>query len=102
MARTGCICHHPRPEQQERAEFGLDLPAVAALIVTDSLAQMDAYDPPNTLVDTPHRERVASLGALRAGDVAGPEPGTVTLFCSVGLAGTEAFLLDRLTAASKG
>ena len=90
------------PKQQGRAEFGLDLPAVAALIVTDSLAQMDAYDPPNTLVDTPHRERVASLGALRAGDVAGPEPGTVTLFCSVGLAGTEAFLLDRLTAASKG
>ena len=59
---------------------------------------MDAYDPPNALVDTPHHERVASLGALRAADVARPEPGSVTLFCSVGLAGTEAFLLDRLAA----
>jgi ornithine cyclodeaminase len=84
------------PKQRGRAEFGLDLPAVAALIVTDSLAQMDAYDPPNALVDTPHHEQVASLGALRAGDVARPEPGSITLFCSVGLAGTEAFLLDRL------
>lgn len=90
------------PKQRGRAEFGLDLPDIAALIVTDSLAQMDAYDPPNTLVDTPHHERVASLGALRAGDVARPEPGSVTLFCSVGLAGTEAFLLDRLATSFNG
>ena len=88
------------PKQRGRAEFGLDLPAAAALIVTDSLAQMAAYDPPNALVGTPHHERVVSLGALRAGDVPRPEPGSVTLFCSVGLAGTEAFLLDRLAASS--
>src|SRR5262249_54923690 len=37
------------PKQRGRAEFGLDLPAAAALLVTDSLAQIDAYDPPNVL-----------------------------------------------------
>ena len=40
--------------------------------------------------------------ALRAGDVARPEPGSITLFCSVGLAGTEAFLLDRLATSING
>ena len=63
---------------------------------------MDAYDPPNVLVGTPHHEPVASLGALRAGDVARPGPGSITLFCSVGLAGTEAFLLDRLATSIHG
>jgi ornithine cyclodeaminase len=90
------------PKQRGRTEFGLDLPAIASLIVTDSLAQLDAYDPPNALVGTPHHDRVSSLGALRAGDVARPEPGSVTLFCSVGLAGTEAFLLDRIATALNG
>lgn len=90
------------PKQQGRAEFGRDLPAVAALVVTDSPSQMDAYDPPNVLVGTAHHEGIASLGALRAGDVARPEPGSITLFCSVGLAGTEAFLLDRLATSING
>jgi ornithine cyclodeaminase len=84
------------PKQQNRAEFGLDLPAAAALLVTDSLAQIDAYDPPNVLASTPHRERLVSLGAVRAGEVPLPRKDGITLFFSVGLAGTEAFLLNRL------
>jgi ornithine cyclodeaminase/alanine dehydrogenase-like protein (mu-crystallin family) len=85
------------PKQQGRAEFGLDLPAIAAMIVTDSLAQIDAYDPPNVLVGTPQRDRPVSLGAVRAGEVARPEPDQISLFFSVGLAGTEVYLLNRLT-----
>ena len=88
------------PKQRGRAEFGLDLPGAAALLVTDSLAQIDAYDPPNALVGTPHRQRLVSLGAVRAGEVPRPAPGGITLFFSVGLAGTEAFLLDRLAASA--
>jgi hypothetical protein len=63
---------------------------------------MDAYDPPNVWVGMPHNERIASLGALRAGDVAPPGAGSITLFCSVGLAGTEALLLDRLATSING
>ena len=88
------------PKQRGRAEFGLDLPGAATLLVTDSLAQIDAYDPPNALVGTPHRQRLVSLGAVRAGEVPRPAPGGITLFFSVGLAGTEAFLLDRLAASA--
>lgn len=88
------------PKQQGRAEFGLDLPATAALIVTDSLAQIDAYDPPNVLVGTPQRDRLVSLGAVRAGEVARPESDQISLFFSVGLAGTEVYLLNRLMAST--
>ena len=84
------------PKQQDRAEFGLDLPAAAGLLVTDSLAQIDAYDPPNVLVGSPHHGRLVSLGAVRAGEVARAADNGITLFFSVGLAGTEVFLVDRL------
>lgn len=87
------------PKQQGRAEFGLDLPAAAALLVTDSRPQIDAYDPPNILVGTPQHERLVTLGAVRAGQVTRPDTGGISLFFSVGLAGTEAFLLDRLVTA---
>jgi len=84
------------PKQRARAEFGLDLAEAAALLVTDSTQQMDAYDPPNLLAATPFRDRMVSLGALRAGEVPRPEPGGISVFFSVGLAGTEAFLAERL------
>src|ERR1035437_10062453 len=86
------------PKQQGRAEFGLDLPETASVLVTDSLDQIGAYDPPNVLVDTRHEHGLVSLGAVRAGEVAKPTSEGISLFFSVGLAGTEAFLLDRLTA----
>jgi ornithine cyclodeaminase len=90
------------PKQQGRAEFGPDLAAAAAVVVTDSPAQLDAYDPPNVLVGTPQHERLVSLGALRAGQAGWPEPGEIRVFFSVGLAGTEAFLLHRLATSLSG
>jgi ornithine cyclodeaminase len=90
------------PKQQGRAEFGPDLAAAAAVVATDSLAQLDAYDPPSVLAGTPQRERLVSLGALRAGQAGRPGPGEIRVFFSVGLAGTEAFLLDRLATSLSG
>lgn len=84
------------PKQQGRAEFGADLAAAAALLVTDSPAQVAAYDPPHVLARTAHQDRLVSLGEVRAGTVALPPEPRMTVFFSVGLAGTEAFLLDRL------
>jgi len=86
------------PKQQGRAEFGLDLPDAASLLVTDSVDQIGAYHPPNVLAGTPHQQRLVSLGAVRAGEVPPPGADYISLFFSVGLAGTEAFLLDRLAA----
>ena len=96
----GCYVTTVGPKQVGRAEFPLDLVARADVAVTDSLAQIPAYDPPNILAGTPHARRLTLLGAILAGDARGrTSHDQVIVFCSVGLAGTETYLLDRLVRA---
>ncbi len=84
------------PKQAGRAEFAAELADWADVIVTDSVAQVQAYDPPFVLAGTPAADRMLALGDLVSGRSALPEPGRSVLFCSVGLAGTEAYLAARL------
>ncbi len=85
------------PKQVGRAEFDSDLVDASDVVVTDSVAQISAYDPPNILAGTAQERRLVSLGAVLAGDAPGrTSDDQRVLFCSVGLAGTEAFLLDRM------
>ncbi|MFC6017298.1 ornithine cyclodeaminase family protein [Plantactinospora solaniradicis] len=85
-------------KQVGRAEFGTDLLDRADLLVTDSMAQAGAYDPPMLAAVPPYAGRLRPLGAVLAGAVPGRTTADqVTMFCSVGLAGSEVFLLDRLT-----
>jgi ornithine cyclodeaminase len=85
------------PKQFGRAEFGPDLVARADVAVTDSLAQTAAYDPPFVLTGTVQHDRLTSLGAVLAGDAPGRSSSDQTvIFCSVGLAGTETYLLAKL------
>jgi ornithine cyclodeaminase len=91
------------PKLTGRAEFGPGLIARADIAVTDSIEQTHAYDPPFVLVGTPQHDRLISLGAVLAGDAVGrTSPEQVTVFCSVGLAGTEAYLLARLVDSGHG
>lgn len=83
------------PKQVGRHEFPLGLADWGELLVTDSLAQLAAYDPPSVLAGTAHATRLVSLGAVLAGDVERRESRSV--FYSVGLAGTEAHLLEAVT-----
>ncbi|TDC32028.1 ornithine cyclodeaminase family protein [Micromonospora sp. 15K316] len=84
-------------KQQDRAEFGPDLLAAADVLATDSPAQARAYAPPMLAAEPPHVERLHDLGAVLAGAAPGrTAPEQISVFCSVGLAGTEVFLLDRL------
>ena len=80
------------PKQVGRAEIGPDLTRDAALVVTDSLAQLRAYDPPHVLAAADHGTHVAHLGAILTG-TEHPTAGT-RIFLSTGLAGTEAWLLN--------
>jgi ornithine cyclodeaminase/alanine dehydrogenase-like protein (mu-crystallin family) len=85
------------PKQVGHAEFDTDLVAACDTVFTDSVSQISAYDPPNILVGTTQEHRLRSLGAVLAGDTPGRTSAEQRiLFCSVGLAGTESFLLDRL------
>jgi hypothetical protein len=60
-------------------------------VITDvDVRRLLTYHPPNVLVGTPYEHGLTSLGAVVAGDE------QRMLFCSVGLAGTESCLLDRL------
>ncbi|WBB81842.1 ornithine cyclodeaminase family protein [Micromonospora sp. WMMD882] len=84
-------------KQRGRAEFDTTLLDAAGALVTDSPAQAGAYDPPMLAALPPYAERLGDLGAVLAGAASGrTDRDDVTVFCSVGLAGTEAFLLDRL------
>lgn len=85
------------PKQVGAAEFDLDLVDLAALTATDSPSQLHAYDPPSLVSTTEHAEQVVSLGSLAVGARTGRPVDGVTLYLSVGLAGTEAHLLHRLT-----
>jgi ornithine cyclodeaminase/alanine dehydrogenase-like protein (mu-crystallin family) len=94
----GCHVTTLGPKQQGRAEFGPSLAGRAAVIAADSLQQARAYQPPFILAGTPDAERLTSLAAVIDGSAPGrTSPGQVTLFCSVGLAGTEVHLLAALT-----
>ncbi|MFC0508614.1 ornithine cyclodeaminase family protein [Micromonospora costi] len=84
-------------KQRDRAEFGPDLLAAADVLATDSPAQACAYAPPMLAAEPPYADRLRDLGAVLAGaEVGRTDPEQISVFCSVGLAGTEVFLLDRL------
>ncbi|HML22669.1 MAG TPA: ornithine cyclodeaminase family protein [Aggregatilinea sp.] len=73
-------------------EMPLDLAPRCAIIATDSPAQIDAYPEPYFL-SAPDRARTIPLSAIVTGQQPGrTSPDDITLFCSVGLAGTEVFV----------
>lgn len=82
------------PKQLGRAEFPADLVTDAAQLVTDALAQLNAYDPP-AIAASQSQLVINELGALVAGEVA-PQRSGRRVFLSVGLAGTEVHLLGHL------
>ena len=67
----------------------------SAVIATDSRAQLETFSEPSLVVGTPHAERLVELGAVVAGRVRGrTSEEDLTLFLSVGLAGTEVIVAD--------
>lgn len=85
------------PKLRDRHEIGLDVVGRATLIASDSPAQMAAYPEPHMLDGTPHLASVVDLADIAAGLRPGRKaPTDMTLFCSVGLAGTEVLVAERL------
>ncbi|MBB3648803.1 ornithine cyclodeaminase [Rhizobium sp. BK619] len=89
------------PKMLEGYELGLDIADAAAVIATDSPEQTRAYASPFFLAGCGNEDRMADLANIIAGKAAGRgSPEDITLFCSVGLAGTEVVvasaILDRV------
>jgi ornithine cyclodeaminase len=71
-------------------ELGLDIADAAKIIVTDSVEQTRSYASPFFLAGTRHGDRIVELSDIIAGRTFGRRSvEDATLFCSVGLAGTE-------------
>lgn len=94
--RPGVHINSIGPKFVDAHELPLDAARRADVIVTDSLAQVDAYGKPFFLSGA-DRARMVELSEVLAGRQAGRlSDDDVTLFCSVGLAGTEVVVADRL------
>jgi alanine dehydrogenase len=90
------------PKQAGAHECPAELGERADVIVTDSLAQLDAYPEPFFLAPV-LRARAEALGAVVAGGRPGRQSADqITLFCSVGLAGTDVAVAAALLRAAGG
>jgi alanine dehydrogenase len=84
------------PKFKGMAEIPYELAQKSRVIATDSLQQVDSYSKPFFLLETPERERMLDLSEIVAGKQKGRlSSDDVTLFCSVGLAGTEVVVADE-------
>jgi alanine dehydrogenase len=92
--RPGTHINAIGPKFRAAHELPPDIVDVSAVIATDSLAQVNGFAQPFFLPDT---SGMVELDQIVAGHVKGRSgPGDITLFCSVGLAGTEVVLANAL------
>jgi ornithine cyclodeaminase/alanine dehydrogenase-like protein (mu-crystallin family) len=85
------------PKFKDAHELPLEAARESRVIATDSLEQVDAYPKPFFLANTPERGRMVALADIVAGRQKGRySPEDITLFCSVGLAGTEVVLANEV------
>lgn len=90
------------PRGRSGAEIGLDVVERADPIATDSPEQIAALTDPFFLTGSPAMARMVDLADIVAGRAAGRSKGDeISLFCSVGLAGTEIMVAAALLAAAK-
>ncbi|MBB4234170.1 ornithine cyclodeaminase family protein [Rhizobium esperanzae] len=88
--RPGVHINTVGPKTRDGHELGLDIAAAAAVIATDSPEQTRAYASPFFLAGSGSEHRMADLADIIARKAAGRGSSEeITLFCSVGLAGTE-------------
>lgn len=89
------------PKFAMRHEIPIGLGAQSSVIATDSIAQLNAYPTPHCLAGTPDAERIVELSAIGQGNARGrQDPRDITLFCSVGLAGTEVIVANEIMKAA--
>jgi ornithine cyclodeaminase len=85
-----------------QSEIGLDVAERADLIATDSPEQVANLPSPFFLTDTPEMARMVDLAEIVAGRALGRgNESANSLFCSVGLAGTEVMIAAALIAAAR-
>lgn len=93
--KSGAHINTIGPKFKGMSEIPYDLAQKSQVIATDSLQQVDSYSKQFFLLETPERNRMVELSEIVVGkQKARLSPNDVTLFCSVGLAGTEVVIAD--------
>ena len=95
--RPGTHVNTIGPKFKGMSEIPYALAQHSQVIATDSPEQVDSYSKPFFLLDTPERDRIVDLSEIVVGKQKGRlSPSDITLFCSVGLAGTEVVVADEV------
>lgn len=85
------------PKLADRHELPRDIGNLVDVAATDSPAQLKTYPAPHVLEGTRAGQQMLDLADIVAGGApARRNPTDITLFCSVGLAGTEVAIADAL------
>ncbi|MGO4569326.1 ornithine cyclodeaminase family protein [Rhizobium sp. 2YAF20] len=85
------------PKTLQGYELGLDIADAAKIISTDSSEQTRSYASPFFLTGSGNEQRVVELSDIIAGTALGrTSAAETTLFCSVGLAGTEVVVASAI------
>lgn len=85
------------PKFKDAHEIPPEVIEMSQVLVTDSFVQLENHGKPNYLEGTTHRERLIQLGDVVTGKQAGrTSDDDITLFVSVGLAGTEVYVANEV------
>lgn len=97
--QPGVLVTSTGPKYRGAHEVPMEASERSALIVTDSLGQVDGHSShlgPYYLADTPHRERMVELSDIVVGKQLGRRSADdIILFSPLGLAGAEILLADE-------
>jgi len=95
--KSGVHINTVGPKTQQEHELGLDMADAATVIAIDSPEQARAYASPFFLTGSGNEHRMVDLADIIAKKEAGRRsPEDMTLFCSVGLAGTEVVVASAI------
>lgn len=94
--KSGTHINTVGPKYLDAHEMDIEVAEKSTLIVTDSMAQVEGFGSTFFLENTPHLSRMVELSDLVVGKHSGrTSPDDITLFCSVGLAGTEVVVANE-------
>ncbi|MCF7624704.1 hypothetical protein L3139_23750, partial [[Brevibacterium] frigoritolerans] len=85
------------PKSMNGHELPIEVAGKSSVITTDSLEQLRAYSTPHFLTNTPYEQNIVQLSDIITGKTLGRTSiSDVTLFCSVGLSGTEVVVAHEI------
>ncbi|MFU2018846.1 hypothetical protein ACM6Q7_28215 [Peribacillus butanolivorans] len=95
--KPGVHINTVEPKSMKGHELPIAVAGKSSVITTDSLEQLCAYSTPHFLANTPYEQNIVQLSDIITGKTPGRTSiNDITLFCSVGLSGTEVVVANEI------